>query len=211
MRQLFVIIFSAIILSGISGCASVVRSMYGMKKYKELNDVEIERAYKTYKVPQKEILVLDTSYFSFLSKFKADHTFSVDNHVHPLQALWYDKNGKQISFHSGVWADARVFSLKWNYKNQFDVYPPKTGAPLDTIFGFEDHLKHVKYLDGRSVDPALYRDADFNVIVHFARFTGRMNRSLLRTVKRNAALNRRFKVNYVYVNTDNFYYDRSSY
>jgi hypothetical protein len=153
--------------------------------------------------------VLDTSYFSFMNQFRADHTFAVDNHVHPLQAIWYDKTGKQVSFHSGVWADTKMFTFDWNYKGQLNYYPPRTGAPIDTLFGFEEHLKYVRTLEGEKLDVEAFSGNDYNIVVHYARFPGRMTKKFLRVFAKNKKLNTRFKVNYIYVNTDNFYFDRS--
>lgn len=184
----------------------MLQCMYGMKKYKVLTKEEIASAAARYKIPSDALYELDTAYAGYMAKFRQEYTsFTVENHLHPLQVTYYDKRGAQVSFHSGVYADAGLFNLRWNFKRQFDYFPPVTEAPIDSIMNFETHLRFVRTLNGNSPDPAVYRHASYNVIVHWARFTGRQSRRLIRVVQKNAKRARQQPVNYFFVNTDNLY------
>jgi hypothetical protein len=202
----FYIIAGAIIVTT-SGCSKMLQSMYGMKPYRTVNNEDIIELASKYKIPAEKSFSIDTTYRTFLENFRKEYTsLRTDNHIHPLQAVYYDRNGVQNSFQSGVYAGNSLSNFLWNNERQFVKFPPRTSVPIDSMFSFSEHLSFVKTLDGKPLDAANYQQADYNVIVHWARFAGRQSQRLVKVVKRNyEKFGKAKKVNFFYVNTDNLY------
>lgn len=206
MKNLFIALVSFSVLATLGSCAKALQGMYGMKKYKVLSKEEIATAAAKNKIPADAVYMLDTSYGGYLVQFRQQFTsFTVENHLHPIQAAYYDKNGVLMSYHSGVYADAGLANFRWNIKGAFKQFPPNTCAPLDTMLDFERHLSFVRTLDGDKLDYSKYKTANANVVIHWTRFTGRQSKHLIRLIQRNARFIRKGGVNFLYVNTDNLY------
>lgn len=181
--------------------------MYGMKPYRTVDNNDITTLAKKYNIPEEQSYSIDTTYKDFLQGFRADYTsLRTDNHNHPLQAVYYDKNGIQYSFQSGVYAGNSLSNFLWNNDRQFTKFPPRTSVPIDSMFTFSQHLNYLKTLDGKPLDANAYNQADYNVIVHWARFAGRQSKRLVKTVQKNyTKFGGKKKANFFYVNTDNLY------
>lgn len=202
----FYIIAGAMIITT-SGCSKMLQSMYGMKPYRTVNNEDIIELASKYKIPAEKSFSIDTTYKNFLQGYRVEYTsLRTDNHNHPLQAVYYDRNGIQYSFQSGVYAGNSLSNFLWNNEKQFTKFPPYTSVPIDSMFTFSQHLNYIKTLDGKSLNASRYTEADYNVIVHWARFAGRQSKRLVKTVQRNYdKLGKNKKVNFFYVNTDNLY------
>ncbi len=186
------------------GCSEKkLRKAYGMKPHYHLTGEEIKARGTVWNIDP--IMSIDTSILSYLNTFGPEYTFYKENHIHPLQAIFYNKDGRPVSFITGTFADAGIRNLKWNQNKSFDNFPPRTLAPLDDIFTFNKHLSFIRTLDGNSIDSSRYTGVDYNVVVMYSEFTGRQTKRFLKEIAENREMGKRFKMNYIFVNTDNLY------
>lgn len=207
MKKISFYIIAGVMIVTTSGCSKVLQSMYGMKPYRAVTNADITELADKYRIPAERSYSIDTAYKNFLQGFRAEYTsLRTDNHNHPLQAIYYDKNGIQYSFQSGVYAGNSLSNFLWNNEKQFTKFPPRTSVPIDSMFTFPQHLHFLKTLDDKPLDAESYSQADYNVIVHWARFAGRQSKRLVKTVQKNyEKFGKNKKVNFFYVNTDNLY------
>lgn len=206
MKKISFLVVAGAILISTSGCANFVKRVYGFKPYRVLVKSEISELANTYHIPADKVFMIDTNYRSFLQSNRAEYTsFITENHNHPLQAIFYGRNGSPVSYHNGVYADAGLSNLRWNKGKPFNSFPPMNVSPLDSMMDFTKHLSFIRTLDNQKLDPAQFAGADYNVIVHWANFPGRQTKRIINIIQKNAKLNTHLKVNYIYVNTDNLY------
>lgn len=201
MQKLFlVILFSIIFL--ISGCAPIILGLYGMKKPKEVEEKDIYKYAKKYKVPLSDCYELDTTFISYLGSFeKNKFNNQVKNHSQPLQALYYDKSGQLKSFQ--INCNAGGFpNLKWNRNGIFETFPPKLQALTDSILPLSEHLKYINSLSKSTTYNT--GDYDYIVLVHWNRFMGRQSKRLIRYVKNNTKLTDK-KTKVIYINSDDIF------
>lgn len=126
----------------------------------------------------------------------------LNNHLQPLQALYFDRNGQIVSYHVNCYADGFP-NLRWNQKHAFDVFPPVTVAPPDTLVRLGSLLHHIKSPCGDSIKSHT-ETADYTVVVMWPVFMGRQSKRLIRIVKKNLQLADSLQVNVLFVNNDNF-------
>jgi hypothetical protein len=206
MRKVLAAVISTLLLISISACSEKqLRKAYGMKPHYHLSPDEIKSKAQAWGIDTADLYSIDTSIISYLYTFGPEYSFSRENHIHPLQAIYYNKEGKPVSFITGAFADAGLRNLSWNPQKNFEVFPPRTLAQVDNMFTFSKHLAFLKPVNGAAPDSAKFSGADYNVLVMYAEFTGRQTRRFFKEVIANKALNNKYKVNYIFVNTDGMY------
>jgi len=184
--------------------ASCVKLIYGLHDTKALDkktivDYSVKRG-----IPAADNFELDTMYLVFLNKVD---TFLYKNserknHYQPLQALYYNKQGKLESFIINCYARG-IPNLKWNRGGILDTFIPRKQAPLDSILPLFEHLKFLKALPGAQRFD--FGKDDYTVIVYWNYFMGRQSQRLIKAIQQNVMLAKNKKVRIIYVNTDNFF------
>ncbi|MEI6488393.1 MAG: hypothetical protein WCP52_05495 [Bacteroidota bacterium] len=191
----------------LSSCSSVLLKMYGLKNPKHLDNLSISKIAYKYDIPEKNLFVLDSSYFSFLFSLDSiKYKKQIKNHSQPLQALYFDKSENFISFYINCYAGGFP-NLKWNRNGILNSFVPKTQTPLDSVITFRQHLKYIKTLNNKSVSSDSL-NSDYYVIVYWNRFMGRQSKRLIKYINRNLKLSDK-SVQTSYVNTDNAYFDHA--
>ena len=204
MKPKFIYLISfAILFAAISACSPIFSSLYGIKKPKRLNDDQIREYAEKLKLPASDVYRLDTSYMSFILtldtvKFKPERK----NHYQPLQAMYFDRQGNLISFYVNCYAGGFP-NLKWNREGSFDVFPPKTQAPLDDILPYGKLSGYLTPL-GSSATPDA-SDYDYIVVIFWNRFMLRQSKRLINVIRENCRLGRKYHVKIIYVNDDNLF------
>ena len=148
------------------------------------------------------IYFIDTDYKKQLQKLSND-TVLLKQHLQPLQASYYNKAGKLISFH--INCNAPGFpNLNWNYKKVMEVFPPESNAPVDTLLNLQTHLMLLKSNSNKQIE--IEKDFDYFIIVNWAGFLKRQSIRLINTVNKNIKLNlENKKIVIIYVCSDNAY------
>ena len=108
---------------------------------------------------------------------------AVNNHVQPLQALYFDRSGRLVSYHVNCYAGGFP-NLKWNHDDAFSSFPPASVSPLDTLVSLQDLLPHVKTPAGET-PTCQSSPVDYTVVVMWPVFMGRQSKRLIKTVKKN--------------------------
>ena len=107
----------------------------------------------------------------------------MNNHVQPLQALYFDRSGRLVSYHVNCYAGGFP-NLKWNHDDAFSSFPPASVSPLDTLVSLQDLLPHVKTPAGET-PTCQSSPVDYTVVVMWPVFMGRQSKRLIKTVKKN--------------------------
>ena len=198
-----IIILLSIILFGQPAWSQIANGLYGMKKLRTVDNETIIEYSKKYNIPQAENYVLKETYVKFLESFDTTkYKEQIKNHYQPLQALYYDKNGRLKSFQINCYAGGFP-NLDWNRDKIMTTFPPKQQAPIDTILPLDTLLNYMKPLF--KTDKIKERNNDFTVIVFWSIFMGRQSKRLIHIVQENARLNKDRKIKMIFVNTDNFF------
>ncbi|MCL2596144.1 MAG: hypothetical protein FWD66_00465 [Paludibacter sp.] len=188
----------------------IFAAAYGMSSdVEKLENQEIIKYAEKFNVPYNDLYQLDTAYSSFLTSLRKDTIFDdiIKNHYQPLQAMYFDKDGKLISYYINCYTDPGLFNLKWDINNSFAVFPPahQDGLEPDTLFNYFKFNHLFKPLSKKeSIDEKQY---DNYVVVFWTAFLGRQSKRLIDIVQKNRKLSTG-NVKYFFVNIDNyFYYD----
>ncbi len=200
-RIIYFLLLVFIACSSLTGCKQVFLGLYGMKMPKEMNEKRILKYAKKYHIPKEDCYQVDSAFVDYLhsldtSKFKAQ----IKNHYQPLQALYYNQNGMLESFQINCYAGGFP-NLLWNRNQQFETFPPKQQAPVDSILPLQKQWSFLVPLSTTIKRSPL--ETDYFVIVYWSRFMGRQSKRLLRYVRENAKLSSGQHVKIIYVNNDN--------
>jgi hypothetical protein len=188
----------------LSSCSSILTAAMGVKEPKPLTQDELLKEAKRQDIPQQNIAQLDTLYLAYFKEKKnPENEGSINNHLQPLQACYYDKKGQLVSFHINCYAGGFP-NLKWNRDGNFDTFLPKQQAPIDSILPLQAHLNHLQTQGGKTV--ILNPDMDYYVLIHWNRFMGRQSKRLIREVKQNILLTNKLNIQVFFINSDNFIY-----
>jgi hypothetical protein len=185
-----------------SSCSFLVGSMYGIKSPKKLNQTEIASQAEKYKIPLENSFELDTAYFFEYLKSFDQKRFSreISNHSQPLQTLYFDKNGRLQIFYINCYAGGFP-NLAWNKEGQFNSFPPKPQAPLDSLVNFQTLSRYLKPLPTTRLENKI--SADYTIVVFWNRMMNRQSKQFIQLVQENAGKAKDQKVQLLYVNTDN--------
>lgn len=173
----------------------------GVTKFKQLGNEEMKSFLKQQKINDSVIYFVDKDYKMQLLSLTND-TALIKNYLQPLQASYYNKEEKLISFH--VNCNAPGFpNLNWNYKHVMEIFPPKTQTPVDTLLNLQTHTRYLK----SNTQPG-YGEMNFDyfIIVYWAAFLKKQSIGLINAVNENIKLNfTDKKIKIIYVCTDNMY------
>ena len=186
-----------------TSCTKLLMVTFCVRNPKVLDEKDIQREARKQDVPNDQVLVLDTN---VIHEYPQDDTtrsvkLMVKNHLQPTQALYYNSSGELVSFHLTCYA--KGYRSKWNHYGDFNQFPPKTAAPVDTLFSLQDQLRFIKTLDGKSIE--MDNSYDYTAIFYFNRITRARGRRLLKTMKKNSELSDGKSIRFLYVNSDNFW------
>lgn len=189
-----------VLLPLLSSCGALFSAAYGIKTPKHLDDNAIKRYASQYNIPAEASYVLDTNYLHFITSHDTSlHQQSINNHLQPLQALYYNRSGQLASFQVNCYTGGFP-NLNWERNNAMAVFPPAMQAPLDSLVPLDKHINYLKPLaPSTQVQSTLY---DYVVVVHWNRFMGRQSKRLIRLVQENSKRASQQSVKVVYVNTD---------
>ena len=193
-----------LILFLLSGCSSILTGMMGVKSPKKVSDKQIIKYSKKYNIPLADSYKMDSAYYEYL--FSLDtlkFNTEIHDHYQPLQALYYD-NHEFVSYYVNCYAGGFP-NLEWNKDNDFDNFPPKTQAPLDSIFTLNQHLKYLQPLNANPLNLSSFKNV---IIVHWNRMMHRQSKRFVQYVQGNAELSVNQSIKVLYVNTDSFFYEK---
>lgn len=157
---------------------------------------------RQFSIPDSDLFLLDTGYNHFLKGQDTSFRSQIQNHYQPLQALYFNREGKLVSFQVNCYAGGFP-NLNWKRNGIFEAFPPLTQAPIDGLLPLPTLLRLIRPLPGsQAIDPA---QTDYLVFVFWNRFMGRQTRRLLETVRENSRLANGQKVRLVYLNNDNLF------
>ena len=174
----------------------------GVTSIKEYSNEDMNSFLRQNNINDSIIYFIDKDYKKRLLELTKDSGL-LKNHLQPLQASYYNKEGNLISFHINCYAPGFP-NLDWNHKGAMEVFPPKTQAPVDTLLTLQKQLRLIKS-NNRKL-PEMGEDFDYFVIVTWAGFLRKQSRGLINAVRENIRLNTdNKKVKIIYVCTDNIF------
>lgn len=195
------IILSALI--GMLWFASCSTIFSGVKKPGILSDHEILKEAHLLNLPSENLYRNGSRklYFCHILKSKKGQASLAKNHMQPLQALYFNKQGKMISWHINCLAEASMGRVNWNKSNVMEIFPPRSALAPDTILSLATLLNMISPLALTTKDDkALY---DYTLVVYWNSFMGRASKSLIRSVKDNLKLSGQSRVKVLWVNNQN--------
>ena len=186
----------------------LISSCHYTSKRKPLSSSALENIRQEFSLPKERTFRLDTNYIHYLfSLDTAKYASQIHDHYQPIQATYYDKAGRLISFHINCYAgiDTKDYDdLNWNQLNVFASFPPKSIVPIDTILPLIKHLQFIKTFDNNVIDTTGFSEFDYTVIIHWGKnWRSKDSRNLFKIVTENTLLAKDKKVNILYVNNDN--------
>ncbi len=205
--NLKLVILGVFILS-LGACSPIFNALYGIKNIKPMSDAKIITQAKEYKIPLEKVYQLDTSYTHYLKSFDSTaHAQTVKNHYQPLQIIYFDATNQMVSYYANCYAGGFP-NLNWNRFDGFSSFPPKTLAPLDTLFSVNKLLSYQLKV-GSTQDSTQQSNYDYLVLVYWNRFLGRQSKRMIKLVQDNLKLSQSNKIKVVYINNDNFFLNQT--
>jgi len=200
-NSFFIFLFLICIFS--SSCNSLFYLAYGIHEPKVLSANSIKKLSNKYGISAAKNYELKVGYYEFLKALDSNtYNAQIQNHLQPLQALYYNPNGQMISYHVNCYAGGFP-NLNWNQEGAFNTFPPKTIAPLDSILSL-DQLK--KYLNPIS-ENQIFSPKPYPVVVFWNRMMGRQTKRLIKLVKENAKGINNEDIDWYFVNNDNLIFE----
>lgn len=140
----------------------------------------------------------DSVYLKGVIKKCAQDKKIMKNHLQPVQAIYFDGSGKMISYFINCYANPTLVNLNWNEENCFSAFPPKTMAPIDTMFSYAELVNLLQPV----TKPSTKNSSSIKVLVFWNKMFYRYSKSLIRQVKKNTQ--HESNVEIIYINTDNY-------
>ena len=165
------------LLLTLTGCNALMPMLFGVR---EINGYDAEFCEKFYrKLPQAfvfEPLVCDEAQFWQVSELGAD-SMQMKDLYQPLKIMYFHGDSL-VSFHINCYCPPTLgFSLNWNFKHQFDVFPPTTTVPLE---GYT-----LRLADMKGIFPEIKGEAECTVLVFWTNALQKISRSEVKTAYRN--------------------------
>lgn len=175
-----------------------------------LTKSELETISSEYDLPTSKTFILNTKYIDYILSMNKIHTAEqLRNHYQPLQAVYYNKQGQLVSFHTNCYAGAYgndSIPLNWNHHKIFEKFPPKTSTPIDSILPLSKHLQYIQTFDRKPIDTAGFAEFDYTIIVHWVKnWKAEEVKSLIKFVTGNSKLAGNKKINLLFVNNDDYW------
>ena len=135
-----IIVLLGLLLS-FSSCNTLAPILFG---FREIHGYNAEQCEKFYKKLPKDFdfipLVCKEKQFMQVSELGAD-SMQMKDLYQPLKIMYFHGDSL-VSFHINCYCPPTLgFNLNWNYKHQFDEFPPATTVPLD---GYTLTLKDIQ-------------------------------------------------------------------
>jgi hypothetical protein len=189
-----------------SGCGFLLNKTLGLKPIKKLSESRIAQTAATFQIPPENSFVLDTSWRKKFADGLSRNNEPVKNELHknhlqPLQASYYNSDGKLVSFQINCYASGFP-NLNWTRDSIFEHFPPGTQAPVDSLLTLHEHLRYLKPLPGAAAPEA---GTNYTVIIHWTRFMYRQTKLFIETVHENIRTKAPRGTRVLYVNCDNLY------
>lgn len=180
--------------------------MYGIKTLKSLPTNAIVKQANKYHIPSGNSYALDSNYRKFLASFDTSlYAEQINNHAQPLQALYYNQQGQLVSFQINCYAGGFP-NLNWNRDENFQVFPPKQQAPVDSLLSLTTLLQHLQPLPGSNpISTHMNQSNSYTLVVCWSRFMGRQSERFLQLIQENHRTFAPSSTPILYVNTDNFF------
>ena len=176
-------------------------------RWKYLAQEDLENFRKEFNLPKEKTFKLDTNYIRYLFSFDTTkYADQIKNHYQPIQALYYDRNDRLVSFHINCYAGIDVpgeNELNWNQENAFASFLPRSVVPIDSILPLSKYLSFIKTFDNKLIDTTGFSTFDYTIIIHWGkRWRAKDSKNLIKIVSDNANLAFNKKLNILYVNSD---------
>lgn len=194
------IIIYALSLPCLCSCTGL---LFGIRNPRPIADEDIRRSAFWYHIPATDLYCNKSTklYYASVLQNKSGMHLLAKNHIQPLQAIYFDKNGKMISWHINCLAGGPMGQINWNRDHRMDIFPPITAATTDTIIDFDSFYQMLRPL--YSSESSGLGDHDFFVIVYWNGFLKRGSRKLIQTIRKNLILAGTKSVKVLWVNNDN--------
>ncbi len=184
-----------------SSCNTLLIRTYGIKAPKQRTTEEIQKIAKKRNIPSDHLFILDSSYQSFINSFDTSQWLIRKNHLQPLQALYFDKNGEMVSWFTNCYAGGFP-NFKWNRTGNLNSFVPATRAPIDSVTNLAMQLEYIKTLNETKPNADYFNTADYNVVIYWNVFMGRQSKRLIKCIVKNCSLAQDKVVNISFVNND---------
>lgn len=176
MKRFFFLILMMLMLV-FTGCNTLMPMLFG---FREIHGYDAEQCEKFYRKLPKDFvfmpLVSDEAQFWQVSELGADSVQKKDL-WQPLKIMYFHGDSL-VSFHINCYCPPTLtFNLKWNYKHQFDVFPPTTTVPLE---GYTLTINDLK-----SIFPEIKGKAGYTVLVFWTNMLHKVSRGEIKPVYRN--------------------------
>ena len=164
-------------LFAFSGCSSLMPLLIGLQ---EIDGYNAEQCTKFYKKLPKDFaftpLVCNDEQFFAVSNLGAD-SMQMKDLYQPLKIMYFHGESL-VSFHINCYCPpTALFNLNWNYRNQFDEFPPATTVPLDGYTVTRSQLMNIF--------PEIKREKEYTVLVFWTNMLVKISRSEIKTVYKN--------------------------
>ena len=218
MKNPYPILLLLPLLFLLSGCNAIAIWLYGLDtKFVPAHDDNREKIQARFGLEGEPWYELDetslTCYLMDSFYTKLDTTDSLrwerlakhlNNHLQMLQAMYFDRAGRLVSYHLNCYAEGFP-NLKWNKYGAFNSFPPSSAAPPDTLLPLPALLPHIRDTHDNPISATPSPQADYTVVVFWSGFFGRQSKRLIRTVQRNLPLAAdSLRVEALFVNDDWF-------
>lgn len=165
------------VLLVLSSCSTIMPLLFGLQEIYGYNAEQCAKFYK--KLPKDftftPIVCSDEQFFQ-VSQLGAD-SMQMKDLYQPLKIMYFHGDSL-VSFHINCYCPPTMFfNLKWNFKNQFDVFPPTTTVPLEGYTVTRSQLM--------GVFPEIKGEKEYTVLVFWTNMLTKISRSEIRTVHKN--------------------------
>lgn len=160
-----------------TGCNTLMPMLFGVREIHGYDAEQCEKFYR--KLPKDfafEPLVCDEAQYRQVSELGADSMQKKDLYQ-PLKIMYFH-GGSLVSFHINCYCPPTLgISLNWNFKHQFDVFPPTTTVPLEGMT--------LTLGDMKTVFPEIKGELDYTVLIFWTNMLHKVSMSEIKTVYRN--------------------------
>ncbi|MBR1513324.1 MAG: hypothetical protein IJ622_03430 [Bacteroidales bacterium] len=164
-------------LFALSSCSVIAPVVFGLRQIDGYNAEQCAKFYK--KLPNDFAftpLVCDKEQFWQVSNLGAD-SMQMHDLYQPLKIMYFHDD-TLVSLHINCYCPPTLtFNLSWNYKHQFDVFPPSTSVAVDSYT--------LKRSDMQAIFPEIKGESDYTVLVFWTDMLHKISRSEIKTVYRN--------------------------
>ena len=171
------IILLIFVLLTLSSCNTLMPMLLG---YREIHGYDVEQCEKFYKKLPKDFeftpVVCNEKQIMQVSELGAD-SMQMKDLYQPLKIMYFHGDSL-VSFHINCYCPPTLgFNLNWNYKHQFDVFPPATTVPLECY--------RLTLKDVQAIFPEIKGGKDYTVLVFWTNMLHKISRAEIKTVYRN--------------------------